>query len=206
MKQSARVFTGIIVSCVVTGLGAIAVAADKPAKSAPPATQMQPDRAAAHKEMIQRHLDSLASRLEIKASQQSAWQAYAAAVQALIETGAARPGPDADAATLTRDRAERATVFARKLTAVADATARLQGALTQDQRAVLDQVTREAGRRHRMAGFGPDGSGPMMMLEHERIFDGRRSDDDKVRERVFREHGWTEPMAPRADRDDGADD
>ena len=38
--------------------------------------------------MIQRRLDGAASRLEIKASQQSAWQAYAAAVQALGETDA----------------------------------------------------------------------------------------------------------------------
>ena len=115
--------------------------------------------------MIQHRLDSAASRLEIKASQQSAWQAYAAAVQALGETDKLKPtqpDADADAAAIARERAERATAFAARLTAIADATARLQGVLSPEQKSTLNQITREAGHHH-----GPDSFGrPMMERRH----------------------------------------
>jgi len=197
MKRVTRVVTAIAVGCVVTGLGALALAADKPAKPGPATAMAQPDRAEARKDMIQRHLDSVASRLEIKASQQSAWQTFASAVQALGETDAARsaPAPDADAATLARERAERATAFARKLTTIADATARLQGALSADQRNVFNQITREAGHHHWAAG-------PGSMMPERRMREDRRGEDNDMRERAWREHGWTEPVAPRADSND----
>jgi hypothetical protein len=186
------VFTGIAIVCVATGLGAMAFAADKPAKSGSATTMAPQDRAEARKDMIQRHLDSIASRLEIKASQQSTWQTYAAAVQALGETDAARPAaaPDADAATIARERADRATAFARKLTTIADATARLQGVLSPDQKSVLNQITRAAGHHHGEFGFGP----PRMEF---RMRDDRRGGD-----RASMDGGRTEPSAPHTDSDD----
>jgi hypothetical protein len=158
MSSVVKTLSGILVSIAATGLGALAIAADGPARPAPPAAMQPADMAQHHKEMIQRHLDAAAARLEIKASQQSAWQGYSAAVRELadVEGMPPRPAADADAATTARERAERATAFARKLTAIADATAKLQGVLAPEQKSVLAEITRNAGRH---AGFGA----PVMM-------------------------------------------
>ena len=182
MTKVARVFKVVVVACVATGLGAMALAADKPAKSGPATmATAQQDRAEARKDMIQHRLDSAASRLEIKASQQSAWQAYAAAFQALGETDAAKPATEADAASIAREHAERATAFARKLTVIADATARLQGVLSPEQKSTLNQITREAGHHH-----GPDGFGRPMM--GDRHGDDRRGDQRRDHDRGPMEH------------------
>jgi hypothetical protein len=154
MTRVARAFTGMVLACTAASLGAVALAADNVPKPAPAATARSADMAEKRKDMIQRRLDGAASRLEIKASQQSAWQTYAAAVQALGETDAAQPAAEADAASIARERAERATAFARKLTVIADATARLQGVLSPEQKSVLTQIARHAGPHHGPAGFG----------------------------------------------------
>jgi hypothetical protein len=98
----------------------------------------------------QRHLDRQAAMLEIKASQQPAWDAYAAAKLALM-TGFdnAKPlPPDADAAAIARRRADRAETVAQDLGKLADATAKLQSTLTDDQRKVLDRMTRSHWHGH----------------------------------------------------------
>lgn len=87
-------------------------------------------------------LDQLADRLEIKASQQNVWEEYAKSVTALADPGAKRPDDDADAATVSRYRAERAAELARKLAKIADGTAKLQSVLTEQQRKLFDRVTR----------------------------------------------------------------
>jgi hypothetical protein len=188
MNKVASAFRIVAIACVATGLGAMALAADSAAKPRAAAGMTQSDRAEARKDMIRRRLDSAASRLEIKASQQSAWQTYAAAVQALGEADIARPAaaPDADAATIARERADRATAFASKLTAIADATVRLQGALSPEQRGVLNQLTREAGHHHRPGGFGP----PMM--------EDRHGDDRGSKEHASQDRGRMEQPAPAA--------
>jgi hypothetical protein len=159
MSSVVRTLSGILVAVVATGLGALAIAADAPPRATPAA--MQPaDMAQRHQQMLQRHLDAAAARLEIKASQQAAWQAYAAAVKQLVDVAGMPPRPDADAdaATIARQRAARATTFAQRLETIADATAKLQSVLSPEQKGVLTEITRNAGMH---AGFG----GPM---QHER--------------------------------------
>ncbi|MEJ1958587.1 MAG: Spy/CpxP family protein refolding chaperone [Nitrosomonadales bacterium] len=87
-------------------------------------------------------LDRLAGRLEIKSSQQAAWEEFAKSVEPLADRSFKKPADDADAATIARNQADRATEFAKKLARVADATAKLQAVLTDDQRKILNQVSR----------------------------------------------------------------
>lgn len=97
-----------------------------------------------------RYLDREAAMLEIKASQQSAWDAYAAAKLELM-TGfdSAKPlPPDADAAAIARRNADRAADLAQRLGKLADTTEKLRAALTDDQRKVLDRMAREHRREH----------------------------------------------------------
>ena len=53
-----------------------------------------------------------------------------------------RPDADADAAAIAHFRADRATVLAKELTAIAEATDKLQKVLTPDQRKIFNQVSR----------------------------------------------------------------
>jgi hypothetical protein len=173
MTSVTRTFASIIVACAAAGLGTAALAADKAQTSTAAATTQSTDWAQQRKDRIQRRLDSAATRLEVKASQQSAWQAYAAAVQALGETDAmssTQPAKDADAASIARERADRAAAFARNLSAVADATARLQGVLSPEQKSVLNAIAREHGLHHGRGGFGP------MRMARPNV-DGHRSGD-----------------------------
>ena len=96
-------------------------------------------------------LDKLAERLEIKASQQAVWEEYAKSVEMLADRATKKPNDDADAATISRYRAERATEFAGKLSKIADATARLQAVLSADQRKILDQNAHNFLRHERGA-------------------------------------------------------
>jgi hypothetical protein len=91
-------------------------------------------------EHMKARLDKLATRLEIKASQQTAWEEFAKSVEVLTDRNVKKPGDDVDAATVARYRAERATEFANKLTKIADATSKLQTSLTEDQRKILNQA------------------------------------------------------------------
>ena len=117
---------------------------------------------AAMNERIQHRLEKLSDRLEIKASQQSEWEEYARSVSMLEDRNWKRPDDDADAATIAHYRADRATVLAKELTGIAEATDRLQKVLTADQRKIFDQVSRLSLHRtrewmHHGQGM-PDGS------------------------------------------------
>lgn len=101
--------------------------------------QMSPEKMHDH---MKDRLDKLAERLELKSSQQAAWGEFAKSVEMLAERNVKKPSDDADAATISRYRAERATEFAKKLTSIADATAKLQKVLTEDQRKILNQASR----------------------------------------------------------------
>jgi hypothetical protein len=108
-------------------------------------------------------LDKLAARLEIKSSQQAVWEEFAKSVEMLAERNAKKPNDDADAATISRYRAERATEFANKLTKIADATAKLQAALSEDQRKVLNQTAHrflryDQGVNHTHHGMNHEGN------------------------------------------------
>lgn len=145
------------VAAIVAGVALMAqfVAPVRAATVAP--DEAKADWASQHREIFRKHIDLMANRLEIKASQQGAWQAYVRALEAAIALPEKEAEAKSDAASITRMHANRAAVRAQKLAQIADATATLQETLSPDQRHTLDQmVSRFAHRRH---GFhwGEDG-------------------------------------------------
>lgn len=94
---------------------------------------------------VKGRLDKEAAMLEIKPSQQSAWDGYAAAAVDLVAAfGDRKPlPPTAEAATLVRQRADRAAAMAQHLAKLADATEKLQSVLDDEQRKVLGRIVRE---------------------------------------------------------------
>lgn len=105
--------------------------------------QRSPEKMHEHmKEHMKARLDKLAERLEIKSSQQGAWEEFAKSVEMLAERSVKRPDDDADAATIARYRADRAAEFAKKQAMIAAATAKLQTALSEAQRKILNQESR----------------------------------------------------------------
>jgi hypothetical protein len=102
---------------------------------------------------VKNHIDKEAARLEIKASQQSLWEAYAAAKLDLIDSFGPGMKPsdtdDLDAATVAHKHAEHAAEIAQKLSKLADATDKLQAVLSEDQRKVLNQIVKHPGFHHR---------------------------------------------------------
>jgi hypothetical protein len=104
---------------------------------------------------MQKHLDHLASRLEIRASQQDAWTAFSNAVRAMVPAAPPEPpGKDLDAAARARLAADRAADRAKRLAQLADATAKLQQGLDPPQKQVLNEVAREFGHHFRGHGDG----------------------------------------------------
>ncbi len=137
------------------GFALSAVAAQPAAAPAGPSTM-----SAAFSRHVQWHLDNLADRLEIRASQEPAWQTFEAALRSVMAfhwkmMTSPPPGLDANAATIARLRADRAAEQARNLDRLAKATAALRQVLTANQREVLDEVaSRYAGHRFGHC-FGP---------------------------------------------------
>jgi len=135
-----------------------------PASVAPAQDEMA-QRYAKH---LQAHLDQLAARLEIKASQEPAWQAFSAAFRDVMSARLAEreraAAADADAASLARRHAERAADHAQKLAQLADATAKLQQGLSADQRLVLNEVAQHFAQERfahgPMYGHGLERRGP----------------------------------------------
>src|SRR5258706_12101914 len=125
-------------------------------------------------ERMQKHLDHLAARLEIRASQQEAWSAFATAVRGLVPaTLPERPPDDLDAAGRARLAADRAAERSRKLALLADATAKLQQTLDAPQKQVLNEVARNFGHHWRgHAGMHAD-TDPGHC--HESMHEGHRS-------------------------------
>jgi cell fate (sporulation/competence/biofilm development) regulator YlbF (YheA/YmcA/DUF963 family) len=130
-----------------------------------------------HAQWARKHLEHEAAMLEIKASQQAAWDAYAAAkLEMMTAFGDGKPMlPDADAAAAVRQRAEQATAMAQKLSKLADATTSLQSVLDEGQRKVLDRIVRMhdrcneghahdggagPGHRHHGSGMSPKAAKP----------------------------------------------
>ncbi len=93
-------------------------------------------------EYMKTGLDKLAARLEIKSSQQAAWDDFSRSVETLAERHAKEPKDDADAAAILHYHAERATEFAKKLTVVADASTQLETVLTDNQKRVFSEASR----------------------------------------------------------------
>ncbi len=121
--------------------------------------EMTPEMQERMQSRMQARLDKMANRLEIKASQQDAWQAYAKVHKDMFDGSMKAPAKDADAATLARHRADMAAKMAQKLATHADATAKLQSALTPEQAKTLADMTRHpmGGRHGKHGGFGGRG-------------------------------------------------
>ncbi len=168
---------------VVASIGLVSSSAAEPA--AAPANSAS----AAHDGMVrpmvqhlQAHLDRLAERLEIKASQEDAWQKFSTAfAQTWLGDGRLEHGTAdseaagaADAASLARRHAEHAQHTAQRLTQLADATAALEAVLSVDQRRVFDGAARhfaaEHGHMEHFAhaghGFGGDERSPEHCSAH----------------------------------------
>jgi phage gp16-like protein len=99
-------------------------------------------------EHIKLRLNKLSERLEIKSSQLNAWDEYSKSVESLVEPNSNKPKEDADAQTIARYRADRAAGMAKKLSVIADTTAKLQSVLTEDQRKIFNQVSRQFFHQH----------------------------------------------------------
>lgn len=100
--------------------------------------QMSPEKM---HEFMKSRLDKLEGRLEIKSSQLASWEGFAKSVELLSERHVKEPSLDADAATVSRYRAERAAEVAKNLATIADATAKLQAVLTDDQKKIFNQAS-----------------------------------------------------------------
>jgi LTXXQ motif family protein len=133
---------------VSLALASAPVMSQPESRGGPVTAEEQAARQARMQERMQAHLTEMAKRLQINAAQQEAWTAYANTVQSTFGDRAAKPAADADAATIVRFRAERAARHAQKLTQLADATARLQDALSPEQRKTLDEIVRSRGGSH----------------------------------------------------------
>jgi hypothetical protein len=137
-----------------------------------------PHQARMHEYMqqnLQKHLDHLASRLEIRASQQEAWKAFTAAVRGMVpDKSPERPADNVDAASRARLAADRAAERAKRLAQLADATGKLQQALDAPQKDVLNEVARHFGSRL-MAHGGMFGRHGGMHEEHCDEHDGHHS-------------------------------
>lgn len=100
-----------------------------------------------------RRIDKEAGLLEIKPSQQSAWDEYAAVkldIAASFAKGRHAPAPEGqDAAGLLRQRAEHMAEAAKNMTRLADATEKLQAVLSAEQKTVLKRLVAEHGMHHR---------------------------------------------------------
>jgi hypothetical protein len=114
------------------------------------------------REHIKARLDKLAERLEIKASQQPAWEAFAASVESLADHPGQKPDmkkdAEEDAGAMIHHRAERAAEKAKKLAGIADAADKLQAALNENQRKLFDhEVRRYMEHMGRMGHHDGDG-------------------------------------------------
>lgn len=156
MKTRSRLMARGVASLALAA-SVISVAAPVLSQGADPGKPSATQDAAEEKRMrepVHARLERLAQRLEIKASQQQAWNAYVGVAQSMADTKLTRPGAEADAATLLRSRSERSAEHAKKLAQLADATARLQQSLTPEQRKVLDEDARQWGRERGGRGQG----------------------------------------------------
>jgi len=130
---------GLTIAITAASLPAFAAGRDDPASMQQRFEQMQA--------RMKARITKMGERLEIKASQQAAWNEYAGARQSMMAQGPARPAKDADAATVARSRADFVADMARKLAVVSDATAKLQAVLDDNQKKTFNQMAQRSGMR-----------------------------------------------------------
>lgn len=105
-----------------------------------PGNGQNPDFRQMLRERIQTRMDTLAARLELKASQQAVWREFVHAVLKVADIRVKQPGPNATAAQVAHYRAKRARKLANVLEHIARKTDRVEAILTPDQRAIFDKA------------------------------------------------------------------
>ena len=146
----------------VLGVSGVALTVSALAADSAPAAKASPaDRKAEmeqrRQEFFKHMADRMADRLEIKASQQAAWQSYITTLQSAMTPPAHMPEhPKTDAAGIARFNADMAAEHAKRLATIADATAKFQEVLTPEQRKTFDQMAAAFEHRHHGMhhGFG----------------------------------------------------
>ncbi len=146
--RASRAFAAAALAAgLIGGMSFVSSYAAEPTSSS---ESMRDARMQRFNEHLQAHLDKLAARLEIKASQEETWKAFSAAFRnVMVARAAARTSmgaPEADAASLARNQADRAAERAQQLARLADATAKLQQGLSADQRLVFNDVAHHFAR------------------------------------------------------------
>lgn len=144
-KKSLRVAAAVFSVALLAGSAAVAWAVPAAPDAKQNSTQ---DWAKERHERFKHFADRMADRLEIKASQQAAWQAFTKSLEAAMEPPAKKAEQKTDVASIARMRADMAAVHAQKLAQIADATAKLQEVLSPDQRTTLDQMAARFGEHH----------------------------------------------------------
>jgi len=116
---------------------------------------------------ITTHLTRLADMLQLNDTQRqsAAWADYGKAYRDLHTQAKWKHDENADAATLSRDRAEAAKLYASKLQTVAVATQVLQATLSQPQRKVFNDLVRHENPFHH--GFHPFHRGQVAITTSE---------------------------------------
>ena len=124
-----------------------------------------------HVQWIKAHLEKDALMLEIKASQESVWEAYAtAAIDLATNYGFPIVLPATlDAAAAMHLYADQTAALAQRIGKLADATDKLQAVLSDDQRKILDRIVHHRAQfqgtsdgerwgegEHRHRGSAPD--------------------------------------------------
>jgi Spy/CpxP family protein refolding chaperone len=147
-----------ILGCSALSFSATPVWAVATTPSTAPATTQEnkPDWAKQRQEWFKHASDHMADRLEIKASQQTAWQAYIKVLESAMQHPTQAVETKSDAASITRLHADMAAARAQKMAQIADATAKFQEVLSPDQRKTFDQIVAHFIHRHAHGFHGSD--------------------------------------------------
>lgn len=152
-----RLLAVAAIGVTLTGLAGVSLAADNQDQSR---QQAWAQRAG---EMHEKHMQMLAKRLNIQASQQAEWKSFSDALAGLHPAaGMTHPDKNADAATLAKFGADMAAEHAKKLAVVADATAKLQAVLNPEQAKTFNMMAHHFMMMH-MRGGHHDGHA---MMDH----------------------------------------
>jgi hypothetical protein len=138
-QKAGRILAAITVSTILLTGFMLSARAEQQDHS----QQTQQNWAQHRQNWIKARLARMAERLEIKSSQQGAWQTFAKAVEEPLNAPMKKPDANADAATMSRLHADFATAYAKKMVQIADATAKLQEILSPEQRITLNQMAHE---------------------------------------------------------------
>lgn len=160
LKYSCDLAGAGLAACLVAAVGLLSsAAAEPPAPAAVPESHSGSPAAEHMARQVQAHLDKLASRLEIKSSQEDAWQKFSLAWRDTVLDHAPDRRPetagsaDLDAAGRARQAAQRAADHAQHLAVLAQAVEALQQSLSPQQKLVFNEVARRFAAEHERGDY-----------------------------------------------------